>query len=183
MPKSGIRPAGRPTIELDVREDMRAGREPFSRIMAAVAALDDARLLRLRTIFEPVPLFELLARRGFLHESRRDAPEDWSAWFWRATAESPLPASEAAPERASPAADMATAHEHVLDVRGLEPPQPMLRTLAALDTLPDGHTLVQINSRVPQLLFPVLAERGYACDVDESQAGRIILRIQRRVRD
>ena len=180
-PSAGTRPAGRPTIELDLRDDMREGREPFSRIMTAVAALDDSRVLRLRTIFEPVPLFEVLARRGFHHESRRDAPEDWSAWFWRTTSEPAAGASEATPERESPAAVKAEEREQVLDVRGLEPPQPMLRTLAALETLPDGHVLVQINSRVPQFLFPVLAERGYACDVDESQAGRIIVRIQRRV--
>jgi tRNA 2-thiouridine synthesizing protein A len=57
-----------------------------------------------------------------------------------------------------------------LDVRGLEPPEPLVRTLAALEELPEGHELVQINARVPQLLFPLLAERGFACEVDDSGA-------------
>ena len=70
-------------------------------------------------------------------------------------------------------------HEVWLDVRGLEPPQPMLRTLAALETLPEGHALVQINARVPQLLLPVLVERGYACEVDESRTDRVLVRIWR----
>ena len=65
---------------------MRLGREPFSRIQAAVSALGDDQGLRLRTIFEPVPLFAVLAKRGFSYESRQDAPDDWSAWFWRASA-------------------------------------------------------------------------------------------------
>jgi hypothetical protein len=55
----------------------------------------------------------------------------------------------------------------------------MLRTLAALETLPEGHELVQINARVPQLLLPVLAERGYACEIDESRTDRVLVRIWR----
>jgi hypothetical protein len=66
-----------------------------------------------------------------------------------------------------------------LDVRGLMPPEPLLRTLAALDTLPDGHQLVQVNARVPELLFPLLAERGFACEVDESRADRVLVRVWR----
>ena len=171
------RPADRPTVELDLRDDMRAGREPFSRIMAAVRELEDQEVLRLRTIFEPVPLFAVMAKRGFLHESRRDAPEDWSVWFWRGAPESHV--SE--PERTVASAfDVESSDTtHWLDVRGLEPPQPMMRTLAALETLPDGHELVQINARVPQLLLPLLAERGYAFKVDESHADRVLVRIRR----
>jgi len=33
--------------------------------------------------------------------------------------------------------------------------------------------------RVPQFLLPILAERGYACDVDESRADRVLVRIWR----
>lgn len=68
-----------------------------------------------------------------------------------------------------------------LDVRGLEPPEPLVRTLAALESLPDGHQLVQVNVRVPQFLIPMLAERGYACDVDESHTDRVLVRIWRPV--
>ena len=57
----------------------------------------------------------------------------------------------------------------------------MMRTLAALETLPEGHELVQINVRVPQLLLPMLAERGYAFAVDESRADRVHVRIWRSV--
>jgi len=55
----------------------------------------------------------------------------------------------------------------------------MVRTLAALAKLPAGHQLVQINVRVPQFLLPVLAERGYAFEVDESRADRVLVRIRR----
>ena len=55
----------------------------------------------------------------------------------------------------------------VLAGRGLEPPEPMVRTLEALAEMPRGKTLVQINVRVPQYLLPKLSERGFVYDVRE----------------
>jgi uncharacterized protein (DUF2249 family) len=43
-----------------------------------------------------------------------------------------------------------------LDVRDMDPPEPLVLTLAALDRLPPGATLVQVNTRVPQHLLPQL---------------------------
>ena len=63
--------------------------------------------------------------------------------------------------------------------RARKPAFPLVRTLAAHEALPAGKQLVQVNSRVPQLLLPMLAERGYACELDESHADRVLLRIWR----
>lgn len=177
---SARRPEGAPVVELDVREDLRAGREPFTKIMTAVAELAESHVLHLRTIFEPVPLFTVLGKRGFVHETACSGPDDWSVWFWRPAAVEPaatavVPEAPATDPVTAPASDDATTFW--LDVRGASPPEPMLRTLTALETLPRGHVLVQINSRVPQFLFPVLAERGFACEVDESRLDRVLVRI------
>jgi hypothetical protein len=174
-----VHPSGAPVVEVDVREDLRNGREPFSKIMAAVGALGDDEVLHLRAIFEPAPLFALMAKRGLSHESVAHAPDDWSVWFWKPDAEREIevaPASESLP---LDPVQQSTTETLELDVRGLLPPEPMLRTLAALDTLPPDHVLLQINSRVPQFLLPILAERGFACDVDESNADRVLVRIWR----
>lgn len=48
-----------------------------------------------------------------------------------------------------------------LDNRGLEPPQPMTRTLAALEQLPLEEELIIINDRRPMFLYPELEEREY----------------------
>jgi uncharacterized protein (DUF2249 family) len=188
VPAAARRPIGVREVELDLRDDMRAGREPFSQIMTAVRELADDQVLCLRTIFEPVPLFAVLAKRGFLYESQQEAPEDWCVWFWHGEAEPPV-VNEARPTVASdtdempvapPATDRTASEQtHWLDVRGLEPPQPMVRTLAALETLPEGHELVQVNARIPQFLLPVLAERGYVFSVDESHAERVLVHIRR----
>ena len=173
-------PSGRTIVEVDVREDLRAGREPFSRIMTAVGALRPGEMLLLRAIFEPVPLFAALARRGFVHAVRQEGPDDWTVWFWRPAdsapdtivqhSEQPATAPNAIPD------DDSTVW---LDVRGLEPPEPLMRTLTALETLPAGRQLVQVNARVPQLLFPMLAERGFACEVDDSRADQVLVRLWR----
>jgi uncharacterized protein DUF2249/uncharacterized protein DUF1858 len=149
-------------VELDVRDDLRMGREPFSKIMTAVGALADDEVLHLRATFEPSPLLPVLAKRGLTYETQSHAPDDWSVWFWRA----------APPARAADSAEW-------LDVRGLEPPEPLMRTLAALDALPADRELVQVNARVPQFLLPVLAERGYSAEIDESQPDRVLVRIRR----
>ncbi|HET7599345.1 MAG TPA: DUF2249 domain-containing protein [Gemmatimonadales bacterium] len=197
-------PPGAEEVELDVREDLRAGREPFSTIMAAVRALPRGGVLRLRTIFEPVPLYGVLGRRGLVHHTARHAPDDWSVWFWHApTSGDPTsgPVHPRRPSAASPPGEAASqplvggspgdsdsppergagraSDEVWLDVRGLEPPEPMVRTLAALESLPPGRVLVQVNVRVPQFLLPVLAERGYAFEVDESRGDHVLVRIRR----
>ncbi len=172
-------PASATIVELDVREDLRGGREPFSRIMQAVGALADDQVLLLRTIFEPAPLFGVLAKRGFASETVAHAPDDWSSWFWRPEAHPPAPQATSEPAVASSGLVAPDDTTIVLDVRGLEPPEPLMRTLAALETLPPGYVLQQINTRVPQLLFPMLAERGFACEVDESRADVVLVRIWR----
>jgi hypothetical protein len=174
-----VHPSGAPVVEVDVREDLRNGREPFSKIMAAVGALHDDEVLHLRAIFEPAPLFALMAKRGLSYESVAHAPDDWSVWFWKPGAEREIEVARANESLPLDPIQQSTTETLELDVRGLLPPEPMLRTLAALDTLPPDHVLLQINSRVPQFLLPILAERGFACDVDESNADRVLVRIWR----
>ena len=134
-------------------------------------------MLHLRAIFEPAPLFTVLGKRGFAHESTAHSADDWSVFFWKAA--TPPAQSDVPPSGDDvPPADATTSY---LDVRGLEPPEPMMRTLTALETLSAGRTLVQINARVPRFLLPVLAERGFAWEVDESRDDRVLVRIRHAV--
>jgi uncharacterized protein (DUF2249 family) len=170
-------PASASVFDLDVREDLRSGREPFSRIMSAVANLRDDQLLRLRATFEPVPLFTVLGKRGFVHESEAHAPDDWSIWFWRTTTPDVAAGPEPVPGDMSYDIPPDDEHTMYLDVRGSSPPEPLMRTLAALESLPRGRTLVQVNDRVPQFLLPVLEERGFAFEIDDSQPDRVLVQI------
>ena len=139
--------------DVDVRDELRAGGEPFTRIMAARREMQPGEVLRVRAIFEPAPLYAVMAKQGLAHWTERLADNDWRVWFYDADS------SVAQHRREETAAN--PGHSIVLDVRDLEPPEPMVRTLAALETLPPGGSLLQINTRIPQFLLPQLAQRGF----------------------
>jgi uncharacterized protein (DUF2249 family) len=156
-------------VHLDVREDIRGGREPFARIMAVIKALAGDQVLALRVPFEPIPLYDVLGKRGFAHWTERRAPDDWTVWFYR----------DAAPRGEPTAAPAASARDRtVLDVRGLEPPQPMVRVLQEIDRLGPGAELEVHHDRRPMFLYPQLDERGFVHETDEPEPGlvRIVIR-------
>jgi uncharacterized protein (DUF2249 family) len=121
-----------------------------------------------------------MKRQGLDHWTERLAADDWRVWF-HPMAEMPAATRAAAPVKSVPdsepvdttpgGAAVADAEQDIviLDVRGLEPPEPMMRTLAALEQLPPGATLLQVNVRVPQFLLPMLEERGFTYDVREQE--------------
>ena len=156
---------------LDVREDIRRGQEPFARIMAAVKTLGPEQALVLRAPFEPVPLFTALGKRGFAHWAEQGAPDDWIVWFYR----EPSAPSAATGAGASASADGDTT---VLDVRGLEPPEPMVQILERLDALDLGQRFVVLHERRPMFLYPQLDERGFLHETEELEPGlvRIVIR-------
>lgn len=68
----------------------------------------------------------------------------------------------------------------VLDVRGLEPPQPMLRVLDALDQLDAGAALEVRLDRRPVFLYPQLEDRGFEHDTSEPAPGLVRVLVRRR---
>ncbi|HEU5208963.1 MAG TPA: DUF2249 domain-containing protein [Longimicrobiales bacterium] len=168
-------------IVLDVRDELRAGNEPFRAIMTALRERPDDGALAVRAIFEPVPLYTVMRRQGLEHYTEELGPEDWRVWFYADGSEPAADRPENVPETAPDVAvSAATDDVVVLDVRGLEPPEPMMRTLAALEQLPVGGTLVQLNVRVPQFLLPLLEERGFTYEVREQDAELVRVFIRRR---
>jgi uncharacterized protein (DUF2249 family) len=154
-------------VDLDVREDIRAGREPIARIMATVKTLAPGDALALRAPFEPAPLYKVLGARGFEHWTERLAADDWRVWFYRAG----VPA-------ASGGAPAASGEAATLDVRGLPPPEPMVRVLELLDGLAPGATLTVLHERRPMFLYPQLEDRGFTHVTEEPAPGvvRIVIR-------
>ena len=66
----------------------------------------------------------------------------------------------------------------VLDLRGLPPPEPLVRALEAVEALPNGDELVIVTERRPVHLLPLLLERGVEVSVRELADGHEI-RIRR----
>lgn len=70
-----------PPFELDARPLFAAGRPPLVPILNAVNRLEPGQALRLIAPFEPLPLFDLLAERGFTPESRERDDGAWEILF------------------------------------------------------------------------------------------------------
>ena len=66
---------------IDVREDLRAGREPFQKILAAAMQTAEGGVFVLRAIFDPRPLYQLLGDKGFEAWAERLAEDDWNVYF------------------------------------------------------------------------------------------------------
>lgn len=177
-------------VTLDVREDLRRGEEPLEKILATVERLRPGESLRLRTTFEPIPLFRVMERRGFTHEARQIAPGDWEVLFRPMAAAAPHGEGAAGPApRKAQDAEGGTRPAHTdgggadgaggawpspaahLDNRGLPPPEPMIRVLESLETLAPGEVLEVLNDREPVFLYPELAARGYAVRTERLAEG------------
>jgi uncharacterized protein (DUF2249 family) len=166
------------TITLDVREDIRAGHEPFSTIMAAIGRLDGEQGLLLIAPFEPVPLFHVLAKQGFAHESKQMPVGDWQVLFSRSVVPNPTVAVRSA--TAGCDSDANESSEIVdLDARGLEPPQPLVTILETIATLQPGATLRAQTDRRPMHLYSQLAARGFTGESTEQADGSFITNIRR----
>lgn len=67
----------------------------------------------------------------------------------------------------------------LLDNRGLEPPQPMMRTLAALEKLGDNESLTILNDRRPMFLYEQLEDLGFKQRTEQQDDGSFKIEIFR----
>lgn len=141
-------------VELDVRPILAAGGEPFGRIMQTVGSLGAGEGLRLLAPFRPVPLFGALGSKGFTHQDREIGGGDWEVLF------TPTNRPAAATRDGSP--DPWPSPLMHLDNRGLMPPEPMVKVLAAAEAMQPGEVMEALLDREPTFLFPQLSQRGHA---------------------
>jgi uncharacterized protein (DUF2249 family) len=165
--------------DLDVRPLLANGEEPFSVIMASAARVPDHAALRLRTTFEPVPLYAVLGGRGFQHAAHQLGPDDWEIVFLRGGGASSNSSSTAGSPVASPSLTRAEADVVRLDVSDLAPPEPMVRILEAAAKLGPGQTLLVEHHRRPVYLYPQLDAQGFLHETRELGPGRLEILIWR----
>ena len=65
-----------------------------------------------------------------------------------------------------------------LDARGLEPPQPLMKTLEAVASLPNGATLRLHTRWRPALLYAELERRGFSGQSEEQSDGSYLTYIR-----
>lgn len=168
---------GKVVATLDARPFQREGRDPFSEIMKAVAPVQIGQIFKLYNTFPPLPLYEVLGKRGFVHWARQEGPEDWVIYFFK-TGEVTAPAARPATETAAPPSGKTVTID--IDVSELVPPEPMMKILDALAKLNPGDTLVVHHVRKPMYLYAKLDELGYAHETRELGPNRVDIIITKR---
>lgn len=186
-------------VELDVREQLRNKLEPFQLIMDTVKTLGKDDIFRLHATFKPTPLLGFLKMKGLIGKSEMIGKEHWvttfvhkknKAWLENDSTSPSLTAqyppatvpgntADAASETASGTSGESAPKIITLDNRGLEPPQPMVRTLAALDRCQPGDEVHIHNDRVPVFLIEELNSLGCTYTVEEQPDGTAKVQIRK----
>ena len=164
-------------VDLDVRPLLAAGNDPFVEIMTAVAELKPGQDLRIVAPFRPAPLLQVLASKGFSFKERALAGSDWEVIFSRQSPPAALAGVTASSKTGAGAWPDPVRH---LDNRDLDPPEPMVRILAAAEDMAEGDVLSALLLREPTFLLPELAKRGHGWRGDFDADGktyRLLVRI------
>lgn len=188
-------------IDLDVRPYLKKKLEPFEVIMDTVKSLKKDEWMRLHATFKPTPLLGVMRVKGYVNKVEKLEADHWVVTFapkkWAkelgqgetGSDESTLKTTSSAATAiqggdsvasasASPSQVGANASQvYHLDNRGLEPPQPMIRTLGQLDRAHPGDQVIIHNDRVPVFLLEELNQLGYTYDIDEQDDGSAKVKI------
>ncbi|TMV50345.1 DUF2249 domain-containing protein [Paenibacillus mesophilus] len=167
-------------VELDVRPHLRKKLEPFQLIMDTVKGLDQDDIFVLHATIKPTPLFGVLKMKGFAGKAEQAGKDHWVSTFvnkknvhWlhgHVSGKEELADTESLPSDSSLSAENGP-KSIALDNRGLEPPKPMIRTLAALERSRPGDEVIIHNDRVPMFLIEELRGLGYPYMVEEQPDG------------
>ena len=155
---------------LDVRPILDKGGDPFRIIVRTVGELEPDQALHLLVGFDPVPLYTVLKNQGFASHTQIEGGT-FNVWFWRDGPGRVHPAVAPFAERT----DLQAPVE--MDVRGLEPPQPMIAILEKLVEMGEGAQLLVRHHREPVLLYEKLAARGYAARTSRRGEGDYLVQI------
>lgn len=152
--------------DLDVRELLTRGLQPLPLILELADALEPGRVLHVRSPFEPRPLYQVMADRGFAHRSSCFADDDWSSWFWRED-QPPPEASAKVPEDAP---------EGVTDLRWLAPPEPLLWILSWTAEHRSGELRVLLPF-FPAPLLELIGNDGWTVTKEQERSDGVVVRI------
>lgn len=157
-------------IVLDVRPDVESGVDPFVKIMNTVDNLKDSEGLHLINSFEPVPLYTVMKMKGFDHSMEY---KDGSYHIYFSRAEDVKKESSQVPE---------SEEEKLIeiDVRGLEPPEPMVKIIEKLPEVDSRTVLLVHHHREPFMLYDKLEHLGFEASTEKVSEGYYRVKITKK---
>ena len=146
-------------VTFDVRPIIAGGKDPLKFILAKIKELKNNETLLLINSFEPVPLYTVLERKGYAHKTEKEN-DVFKIYFYK---DSNLNAVEEEIKSHNNDEINIADFENIIeiDVRDLEPPEPMIKILETLSNIDNKTALLMHHHREPLMLYPKLEERGY----------------------
>lgn len=175
-------------VLLDVRPSLAQGVDPFHLIMGEVAKLEEGQILHLVNGFEPKPLYNVLGSRGFEHYTEF-TDGVYNVYFFKAGT---LSTGNGIATSVQPATgngqrvtgnSLAPLPEKVveLDVRGMEPPEPMMAILEKVHEIEEDTVLLVHHHREPMMLYEKLEEIGWQAITEKIEENYFKVVITRKV--
>lgn len=140
-------------VTLDVRPILARGEEPVAVILAAADTLLPGQTLRLLAPFRPVPLFRVMAKRGFDHHDLQLSGSDWQIDF--------APAAQVLGQGSALDAFDWPEPTALLDLTARAPAEAEERLMAAFQRIPPGDVLFALLTDKPAALLARLGEQGH----------------------
>lgn len=158
---------------LDVRPSLAQGVDPFHLIMGEVAKLQEDEVLHLINGFEPKPLYNVLGSRGYEHFTEF-ADGAFNVYFFKPVTQSTAKGIATSGQwhshkQVTGDAQRETGNESAplpdkvveLDVRGMEPPEPMMAILKKIHEIDEDTVLLVHHHREPMMLYEKLEDIGW----------------------
>lgn len=165
--------------ELDVRSILKQNKDPFNIIMDSLKKLPEGYSLNVINTFEPIPLINILSKKGYTHQTIYKDKQLVYTYFKKEinTSEIFKINQNKSDEESAEILRKYKTNTKEIDVRHLEMPLPMSTILNELLILPDDYLLFVHHKKVPKFLFPELAERGYKWHIEEIKENDVKLYI------
>jgi uncharacterized protein (DUF2249 family) len=144
--------------------------------MTAVGNLKEGQGLHLINVFEPVPLYTVMKMKGYDH-STEHVGGVWHIYFYKGTAGGTVPPPVTAKGESAQAAKSRMIE---IDVRGLEPPEPMVKIIETLPQIDKDSVLLVHHHREPVMLYDKLEHLGYQASTEKVSEGYYKVRITRK---
>ncbi len=161
-------------VDLDVRPELEAGRDPFNLIVRTLGGIQEDAVLHLIIHFEPVPLYAVLKMKGYDHATEQSGGL-WHVYFYKAGA--PVSNAPVAGQGAPSESGQKTIE---IDVRGLEPPEPMVKIIEMLPQVGADTTLLVHHHREPLMLYDKLEHLGFKASAEKINEGYYHVRITKK---
>lgn len=173
-----------PRTVLDVRADLESGNDPLKKIMSTVKTLPKENVFEVINTFEPTPLVNMLAKKGFESYVETKGDDEVHTYFKLKDGNEDVAASidgelpDLTEEKAFQEKLVSFGQKVVnVDVSEMEMPMPMVTILENLSSLPEEYVLSVTHKRIPIFLFNELKERKaqyLVCKVSDTDVRLLI---------